>query len=82
VETFWSGLSQPVKTILERVDINRKGLKLEKEKMLEIPYFKGIITKEIIDEIKLYEKTEENEGYFRTQEIGDVLLIEFLKSPN
>lgn len=81
METFWSELSQPVKTILERVDINKVGLKLEKDKTLEIPHFKGIITDEIINEIKIFEKTEENEGYFRTQEIGDILLVEFLKSP-
>ncbi|PLS18993.1 hypothetical protein CVD28_00910 [Bacillus sp. M6-12] len=75
----WSTLSQPVKTILERVDINRKGFTLEAGQEFEIPYFKGMITTEMLSEIKQYETSSENEGYYKTKSDGDSLRIIFLK---
>lgn len=63
------------------MDINRTEMTLELGQILDIPHFKGKITQQIFDEIKLFEKTEENEGFFRTQQLGNVLCIEYLKSP-
>lgn len=75
----WSTLSDPVKTILERVDINRKGCTLQAGQEIDIPYFKGMITEQMLLEIKRYEQSPENEGYYRTVSNGDLLRIVFLK---
>lgn len=78
-ETDWSKLSVATKSILERVDVNRKGMKLVIGEELVIPYYRGVITNEIVEEIKRFEKLEENEGYFRTEQEENVLIIHFLK---
>lgn len=80
MDSTWSKLSQPVKTIMERVDINKRDLTLKIGQELEIPYFKGIITQQIVDEIKWLEKEEKNEGYFRTEQERNTFTIKFLKS--
>lgn len=75
----WATLSDPVKTILERVDINRRGFTLQEGHEFDIPYFKGNITKQMLDEIKEYEQSAENEGFYKTISNGDSLRIVFLK---
>lgn len=80
MDSTWAKLSQPVKTIMERVDINKRDLTLEIGQELEIPYFKGTITQQIVDEIKWLEKKEEGEEYFRTEQEGKIFTIKFLKT--
>lgn len=80
MESTWAKLSLSVKTIMERVDINKRDLTLEIGQELDIPYFKGMITQEMVDEIKLLEKEENDEGYFRTEQEGNLFIIRFLKS--
>lgn len=77
---YWANLSQGVKTILERVDINRKDLILVVGQELNIEYFHGIVTEGMVNEIMSYEKSKDNEEeYFSTTRKGDTLVIHFLK---
>ncbi|MGG1664467.1 hypothetical protein [Brevibacillus sp. NRS-1366] len=78
-ETEWGKLSDPVKTILERVDINRKDADLIIGEEINIPYFKGIVTEEIAEELVKYQHSNENEGYFSAMIEGKILKIKFLR---
>lgn len=76
----WADLSSEVKTILERVDINRADLVLTIGEEVNIPYFKGVITEKMVHEISSYEQSEENkEALYKTSSEGDKLIIHFLK---
>lgn len=75
----WSKLSDATGTILERVDINGRDMKLIIGEVLDIPYFKGIITEEIAKEILCYQNSKDNEGYFSAVREDNKLTIRFLK---
>lgn len=76
----WKELSQANKTILERVDINRRDLHLQIGEELEIPYFKGIITQELVDELKVFQQSEleTNEQYFKVEQTGNQVILRFI----
>lgn len=78
-ELKWVDLSDPVGTMLERVDINRRSCDIRIGEEVNIPYFKGIFTKEMAEEIMAYQYSSENEGYYLATMCDDVLEIEFLK---
>jgi hypothetical protein len=75
----WADVSDPVSTILERVDISGKGMRLEIGSMIDLQYFKGIFTKELAEEILHYQHSTDNAGYFSASLEGNVLTITFLK---
>ncbi|MFC8152117.1 hypothetical protein ACFUP3_20875 [Bacillus paralicheniformis] len=75
----WNELSDTAKTILERVDVNRRDLLLIKGEQLKIKFAEGVIDQNIIDEIEAFERSEDNEGYFETEQNAESLLIKFLK---
>jgi len=76
----WADLSPDVKTILERVDINREDLVLTIGEVLSIPYFSGAITEKMVNEISTYEQSEENkEALYKTSREEGKLIIHFLK---
>lgn len=79
VDNHWAKLSNGAKTILERVDINRRDLKLEEGENVNIPFFQEILTKEIISDIQTYELSPENNGFFKTELKGKTFNIIFLK---
>lgn len=75
----WKNLSHAVQTILERVDINRSDVQLVIGQEIDIPYFKGIITEEIVKEIEEFQHSEDNEGFFSANVRGNILEIKFIK---
>ncbi|MFP3726569.1 hypothetical protein U8V72_15425 [Priestia filamentosa] len=75
----WADLCEPAKTILENVDLHRRQLKLVIGLELEIEHYKGIITDTVVDDIRKYERSKENEGFYKTTKDGDVMIIHFLK---
>jgi hypothetical protein len=79
VENDWQYLSDPVKTILERVDINCKSYEIPIRSIVDIPYFKGEMTLEMAQEIVQYQKSKDNEGFFAANVENDILYIKFLK---
>lgn len=79
LDNTWTGLSSGAKTILERVDINRRNLELVVGENVQIPYFQEQLTKDIVSEIQIFEKSPENEGFFKTELKGNTFNILFLK---
>ncbi|MCR8641479.1 hypothetical protein NV379_02305 [Paenibacillus sp. N1-5-1-14] len=80
IDTEWGKLSDPVKTILERIDINRSSADIRIGEVVDIPYFKGIFTEEMSDEILKYQHSSENEGFYSAQQVGEIVHINFLKA--
>jgi hypothetical protein len=78
-ESDWSKLSNPVKTILERIDINRESAEVKIGDIIDIPFFKGVLTEEMADEIISYQYSDENEGHYSASKTEGVLTIKFLK---
>jgi hypothetical protein len=78
-DILWAELSDPVGTILERVDINRRDMKLEINGEVNIPHFQGIFTDGMAKEIMDYQYSKDNEGYFSAAIEDNVLAIKFLK---
>lgn len=76
----WNDLSQASKTILERVDVNRRDLSFQIGEELEIPYFKGVITQELVDELKAFQQSElkTNEQYFKVEQTGNQVILRFI----
>lgn len=79
LDNTWANLSNGAKTILERVDINRRNLELVIGEKVGIPYFNEELTKEIVSDIQMYEKSPENDGFFKTELKGNTFNILFLK---
>ncbi|OMC63272.1 hypothetical protein BK125_31055 [Paenibacillus odorifer] len=79
LENDWQYLSDPVKTILERVDINCKSCEIPIGSLVDIPYFKGVMTLEMALEILNFQDSIDNEGFFATSVENKVLSIEFIK---
>lgn len=79
VENDWQYLSDPVKTILERVDINRKSCEIPISSIVDIPYFKGEMTEEMAQEIVRYQYSSDNKGYFSAEINDEILKIKFIK---
>lgn len=79
VENDWQYLSDPVKTILERIDINRRSASLPVGGIVDIPYFKGELTSEMANEIVDYQHSKDNEGFFSAEIVEGTLNIKFLK---
>jgi hypothetical protein len=76
----WADLSDPVGTILERVDINGRSVDIEIGSEVNIPYFKGVFTAEMAQEIMDYQHSKDNaEGHFSATLEDNVLKIKFLK---
>ncbi|WP_064199029.1 hypothetical protein [Brevibacillus brevis] len=78
-ETDWSKLSDPVKTILERIDINGRDVDLVIGEAIDIPYFKGIVTEEMAMEIFSYQHSDESKEHYSATREGDVLKVKFLR---
>ncbi|MEK4006410.1 hypothetical protein [Paenibacillus sp. FSL H3-0333] len=79
VDNDWQYLSDPVKTILERVDINCKSYEIPIGSIVDIPCFKGEMTLEMTQEIVQFQVSKDNEGFFGAKVENDVLYIQFLK---
>jgi len=79
LETDWSKLSDGVKTILERIDINRKSADIEIGSTINIPYFNGVFTESMAEEIIAYQHSPENKGYYSACKAGNILKVNFLK---
>lgn len=79
IENDWQYLSDPVKTILERVDINCKSYEVTIGSLIDIPYFKGELTLEMAQEIVQYQSSKDNEGFFAAEIKDNVLYIKFIK---
>lgn len=78
-ELKWADLSDSVGTILERIDINGKSADIEIGSEVNIPFFKGIFTSEMAQEILDYQHSSDNEGYFSALREDNTLKIKFLK---
>ncbi|MGG1650482.1 hypothetical protein ABHN03_16840 [Paenibacillus sp. NRS-1775] len=79
VENDWQYLSDDVKTILERIDINRKSATIPIGSIVDIPYFKGELTNEMAKEIVQYQHSKDNKGYFSAVIENENLKVEFIK---
>ncbi|MWV44908.1 hypothetical protein GRF59_14900 [Paenibacillus sp. HJL G12] len=79
VDTDWSKLDDSVKTILERVDINKKSSDIPIGSLVDIPYYRGEMTEEMADEIIHYQYSSENKGYYAASLEKGILKIAFLK---
>lgn len=79
MENEWEYLSEPTKTILERIDINRKSAEVPIGHTISIPHFNGVLTEEIAKEFVEYQHSKENEGYFSASLEDDLLKINFIK---
>lgn len=78
-ELMWRDLSHPVGTILERIDINCSGSNIEIGSEVNIPYFKGVFTEDMAQEILNYQRSSENDGNFSAALDNKALKIKFLK---
>ncbi|WP_261301624.1 hypothetical protein [Paenibacillus andongensis] len=80
-ELKWADLSDPVKTIIEHIDINRCDEDFQIGTKLSIPYFKGRFTQEMADAILEYQFSTENvnEGSYSAELLNNVLSMKFLK---
>jgi len=78
----WQYLSHAAATILERIDINHCNLNIPIGETLEIPYFKGVITEELAEEIIRYQHSMDHKGDppFSAEIKDGNLVILFLKS--
>lgn len=79
IESDWSKLSEPVRTILERLDLNREDETLEINEEIDIPYFKGIFTEDMANQIFAYQYSKENDGYYSIKREGNILYYKFIK---
>ncbi|MFF2532465.1 hypothetical protein ACFVS2_26720 [Brevibacillus sp. NPDC058079] len=78
-ESDWAKLSLPTKTILERVDMTRTDEEIKIGEMVDIPFFKGVLTDEIADEIVNYQYSGEQKGYYTASKVDGVVKIKFLQ---
>jgi len=79
IDNDWQHLSDPVKTILERIDLNRRSAVIQIGSIVDIPYFKGEMTADIANEIINYQHSKDNQGYFSATIKNDILKINLLK---